>query len=259
MEKSGRIELEQITGLLADLGILLISNGANSGRAKRNLTRIAEAYNYKVQPFFSHSAIIITVIDGYSGRNKTIVRNLIHHHVNYTKVSEVSILSWEISKDQPSAEYIKDEIKRISSLDSYPEWVKFTMIAVASASLSQMFDGVFYEFLITFLATVVGFFARKLLLTHNYNTYISWLFAAFISTTVVNIFRKFGVEHYHAALTACVLWLIPGAPLINGFLDILENHIVSGWARAAMGFMMVFMIAVGFYLSLFLFGYGGAV
>ena len=65
-----------------------------------------------------------------------------------------------------------------------------------------------------------------------------------------------GMQDYHAALTACVLWLIPGVPLINGFLDIFSGHVVSGWAKVSMGLLMVFMIAVGFYLSIFVFGYG---
>ena len=84
---------------------------------------------------------------------------------------------------------------------------------------------------------------------------MSWFIGALISTSVVNLCRYFGMNHYQSALNACVLWLIPGVPLINGFLDILEGHIVSGWAKVAMGGMLVFMIAVGFYLSLFLFGY----
>ena len=110
--------------------------------------------------------------------------------------------------------------------------------------------------MVAFLSAWVGINARKILLTRGYNEYISWLVASFVSATVVNLFRKCGLESFHGALTACVLWLIPGVPLINGFLDILRGHIVSGWAKAAMGLMLVFMVGVGFYLSLFLFGYG---
>lgn len=256
MENTIHIDLGKMTHLLAEIGILLMSNGANTARTKRNITRIAEAYGYDIQAFFSHSAIIVTVHDKETNRRKTTVKNLLHHHVNYSIVSEVSILSWEIKEKQPSLEYVEKKVKEISKINSYPEWVKFTMIGVATASLSQIFDADLYEFVIAFLAAVAGFFGRKLLIVNKYNTYICWFFAAFVSASVVNLFRRLGVEHYQGALTACVLWLIPGAPLISGFLDILENHIVSGWARVAMGFMMVFMIAVGFYLSLFVFGYG---
>ncbi|MDO5615296.1 MAG: threonine/serine exporter family protein, partial [Cruoricaptor ignavus] len=141
----------------------------------------------------------------------------------------------------------------------YPEWAKFVFIGLATAGLSKIFDATHPEFFIAFVAAISGMFVRKIILEKKYNIYISWLIAAFVSTSVVNICRTLGLQDFHGALTACVLWLIPGVPLINGVLDILENHIVSGWAKVAMGFMMVFMIAVGFYLSLFLFGYGNTI
>ena len=64
-----------------------------------------------------------------------------------------------------------------------------------------------------------------------------------------------GVEEYKNALAACVLWLIPGVPLINGFIDMLTGYMVSGMAKLAYALMLVFMISIGFYLSLFVFGY----
>ena len=60
-----------------------------------------------------------------------------------------------------------------------------------------------------------------------------------------------GVEEYKNALAACVLWLIPGVPLINGFIDMLTGYMVSGMAKLAYALMLVFMISIGF-LSLFI-------
>ena len=71
----------------------------------------------------------------------------------------------------------------------------------------------------------------------------------------MTIFRTFGVEEYKNALAACVLWLIPGVPLINGFIDSLTGYIVSGVAKLFYAMLLIFMISIGFYLSLFVFGY----
>lgn len=259
MENSPQISLSQICGLLSDIAVLLISNGANSARAKRNISRVADAYGYKIDPFFSHSAIVLTVEEKISGRKRTVVKNISHYHVNYSIVSEISILTWDIYERQLSLHHIENRIEQISKIEPYAEWFKILMIAVATAALSQIFDGNIFDFFVAFAAAAIGFIGRKILIKNKYNTYICWLFAAFVSASVVNICRRLGLEHYQGALTACVLWLIPGVPLINGFLDILENNIVSGWAKTAMGIMMIFMIAVGFYLSLFIFGYGSTV
>ena len=71
----------------------------------------------------------------------------------------------------------------------------------------------------------------------------------------MSIFRLAGVEHYHNALAACVLWLVPGVPLINGFIDMLSGCIVAGIAKLTHAAILVFMISLGFYLALLLFGY----
>lgn len=249
--------LSKMTDLLAEIGILLISNGANSGRTARNLTRISESFGYTIEQFFSHSAIVITV-QNKEGNKNTVVKKIGHYGVNYSIVSDISILSWKIAYKQVAFEDIEEEIKQIQSQKPFSEWIKVLGIGFATASLSKIFDGDWMQFFVAFLAAIAGMLARMPILKKKYNVFISWLIAAFVSTSVVNIFRYFGLDEHHAALSACVLWLIPGVPLINGFLDILEGHIVSGWAKAAMGTILVFMIAVGFYLSLILFGYGFA-
>lgn len=259
MENLPQISLSQMCGLLSETAVLLISNGANSTRTKRNIDRIAKAYGFRIAPFFSHSAIVLSVEDTQSGKKRTIVKDIKHYHVNYSVVSEVSILTWHIHQEKPSLHDIEAKLHKISKIQPYSEPVKVAMIGLATAALAQIFDGKLTEFAIAFLAALVGYYGRKVLIKRNYNVYICWLVAAFLSASTVNLLRRMGVEHYQAALTACVLWLVPGVPLINGFLDILENSIVSGWAKVAMGFMMVFMIAVGFYLSLFIFGYGSTV
>ncbi len=256
MHRKETSNLDKITELLAEVATVLISNGANTTRTVRNLKRIATAFQCNVEHFFSHSAIVITVEDSISHEKKTLVKTIPHYGVNFSIVSEVSILSWEIASQKTTIAQIEAELNDIKEMDSYPEWVKFVLIGFATAALAKIFDGSYIEFGVAFLAALIGIYGRKFLMQKKYNIYISWLFAAFVSTSIVNIFRLVGIESYLGALTASVLWLIPGVPLINGFLDILMGHTVSGWAKVAMAFMLVFMIGVGFYVSLFVFGYG---
>lgn len=255
MNKLNTDELDRMTDLLSEIGVVLLSNGANTTRTVRNLKRIAETFNYQIEQFFSHSAIVLTVVEPTQNIKKTVVKTIPHYGVNLSIVSEISILSWEIASHNIPFEQINSELNDIKQMNSYPEWVKFVLIGFATAALSKIFDGNYIEFLVAFLSAFIGIYARKFLNGRKYNIYMSWFFAAFVSTTVVNVFRYFGLQTYQGALTACVLWLIPGVPLINGFLDILRGHIVSGWAKVAMGFMLIFMIGIGFYLSLFLFEY----
>lgn len=248
--------IKLVGALLTDIAVLLLSNGANSTRTSRNLHRIVAHFGYGVEHFFSHSAIVITLHNTSDGDVFTKTRSIPHYAVNYSIVSEISILSWKIADGKLSFSEIESEMRRIQNIKSYPEWVKILFVSFATAALSKMFDATPLEFLVCFLAAALGFLGRLLFIKKKFNVYICFLVGAFVSTSVVNVFRILGMQDFHAALTACVLWLIPGVPLINGFLDIVSGHIINGWAKVAMGFMLVFMIAVGFYISLFMFGYG---
>ncbi len=249
------IDLNNFTNILAKIGVMLISNGANSNRTARNLNRIAKAYGYKIEEFFSHSAIVLTVEDVITEKKCTLVKHISSYHVNYSVISELSILSWSLVKNQLTLNELETELDDIIHMNSYPEWLKFLFIGFATASLAMIFGSNYMGFIVAFFAAVIGIYVRKFILAKKYNNNISWLVAAFISTSVVNICRLMGLEDFQGALTACVLWLIPGVPLINGALDVLGNHVVAGWAKISMGFMLLFMIAIGFYFSIFIFGY----
>ena len=42
-----------------------------------------------------------------------------------------------------------------------------------------------------------------------------------------------------------MLYLIPGVPLINGVIDIVEGHVLNGIARLTSALMLIVCIAVG--------------
>lgn len=250
------IPLDRLTDLLATTGVLLISSGANSARTSRNLDRLASTFGLGIENFFSYSGIVLTVENLKTGEKRTVVKKIAHHGVNFEIISSISILTWDALKFKFNVGTLEEKIYRISKEKAYPEWLKCVGIGFATAALSQIFEGGGFAFFVAFLSAVAGFFFRMLLLKSRFNLFVSFFAAAFVSASVVNLSRYLGFQDFRPALTACVLWMIPGVPLINGFLDILEGHIVSGGAKLALGGILIFMIAIGFYLSLFVFGYG---
>ncbi|MDO4229870.1 MAG: threonine/serine exporter family protein [Capnocytophaga sp.] len=251
-------KIEKVSILFAEINELLISSGANTRRVLRNVERIANALDYHCEIFYSHSAVILTVYDKKTNEKETIVRSIPHHGVNFNTISEISILSWQVVEQKLSVEEIEKEIAIIKNKPHYNMYLMWFFVAIAGGALAYIFggkNGNYTEFGISFVATFVGLAGRRVLQLRKFNPYICWAWAAFLSVSVVNIFRWFGVEQYGNALAACVLWLIPGVPLINGFIDFLTGNVVSGGAKIAHAAVLVFMVALGFYVSLFLFGY----
>lgn len=272
--KKQKTEIERVTLLLADISKVLISSGSNTRRSQRNVERIANALGYHSEIFHSYSGVILSVTHKETEETKSLVLTIKHHGVNFNAVSAISILSWLVVEKNLPIKEIEKELEIIKKRPHYSALITWFFVAIAGGSLAYIFGGKeanYIEFGISFLATYIGLAARKILQVRNFNHFICWGWAAFVSVTVVNIFRFFGIDHsqnflgdffrymeishINNALAACVLWLIPGVPLINSFIDLLTGNIVSGLAKGTTGSILILMIALGFFTSLKLFGY----
>lgn len=49
-----------------------------------------------------------------------------------------------------------------------------------------------------------------------------------------------------------VLYLVPGVPLINGVIDIVEGYILTGFARLVQASLLIVCIAIGLSFTLLL-------
>lgn len=251
-----KTELEKATELFADISSLLISSGANTKRALRNVNRIANALDYSCQILHSYSGVVICTTDKKTEKCHTIVLNIPHHGVNFSTVSQVSILSWQVVEHKLSIEEIQAEVEFIKQVPHYNTYIMWAFVGIAGASLCRIFGGGLYETLITFAATFIGLWARRILQRKHYNVFICWFFASFVSVSVINIAHILGISPVKNALATCVLYLIPGVPLINGFMDMLTGNMVSGAAKSIYAAMLIFMISIGFFVSVIIFGYG---
>ncbi len=247
-------KIEEAADLLADIGVLLMSSGANSPRVKRSIKRIASALNYDIETFYTPTVVMLNVIDKNTGERFNIIKNVDHMKVNFDIVSEISILSWKITEKSIPIEDIRKSIESIRKIPSYKDWVIWGMIGVATATLCRNFGGDWTQVGITFTAASLAIIIRQVFHKKQVNHFICWLIGSFSTVAIILILGIIlGVKDINASLTASVLWLIPGIPLINAFIDILGGHVISGSVRSIMGTMLVFMIAIGFFMALYIF------
>lgn len=250
------IEIKFVSEVISDIAISLIMNGANTSRTLKNTQRIARALGYEADLFFSLSGVVLSVRDKKTHVMHTIVRAIPHIGVNFEIVSEISILSWRVIHEQMDVNAVNEQFNSIKTINHYPKPAIWFFVGLAGASLCRILNGSWIEFFITFLATVLGILSRQFLTQKKFNIFIIFTIASFTAVSVVNIFRLITGLDLKSAFAASVLFLIPGVPLINSFIDILEGYVTQGIARGIHGSMLIFVIAMGLFLSLFLFGYG---
>ena len=95
-----------------------------------------------------------------------------------------------------------------------------------------------------FTATLLGFYLKQRMQAKGFNHYVIFIASAFAASMYASVAMIFDTTS-EVAIATSVLYLIPGVPLINGVIDIVEGHVLNGIARLTSALMLIVCIAVG--------------
>ena len=255
MNRQNIEKVKEVEEMLLDVGTLLMSSGASTGRVRTTVNRIAEALGYDVELLITSRSLMLTVTEENGSDYTSSVRRTPPHGVNFRLVSGISRMSWRIIEDKLNIEQINEEISRLNALPHYPRLVVLSLVALAGTSFCRLFGGEGWELVVTFVASFFGLFIRQEALKKRFNPYLAIVFASFSASMIAGMSVKLGIgdspEH---ALATSVLFLIPGVPLINSLTDIIDGNTLNGIVRGVNGFIMAFAIALGLMLAMQIYG-----
>jgi uncharacterized membrane protein YjjP (DUF1212 family) len=247
--------IKEVEEMLLDVGTLLMSSGASTGRIRTTVNRIAEALGYDVELLITSRSLMLTVTEENGTDYTSSVRRTPPHGVNFKIVSGISRMSWKVIEDKLTVKQINLEINRLTALPHYPRLVILSLVSLAGASFCRLFGGEGYELLVTFIATFFGLYIRQEAVKKRFNPYLAIVFASFAASMISGLSVKLGIgdtpEH---ALATSVLFLIPGVPLINSLTDLIDGNTLNGIVRGINGFIMAFAIALGLMFAMQIFG-----
>jgi uncharacterized membrane protein YjjP (DUF1212 family) len=243
------------TGLvLLEIGSVLMSSGANTNRIRTNINRISSAYGYNTELLVTHRAIMLSVSDNDQNNFFSSLKRTSPHGVNFKVISGISRMSWKVVEENWNVEQIRAELDRLASLPHYPRILVLLLVALAGASLCRIFGGQFVEMLIAFTATFSGLFVRQEAIKRNFNPYLCVYFGSLTASLLSGLAVKihFGTMPETAFATS-VLFLVPGVPLINTFIDLLDGNLMNGILRGINGLIIAFSIALGLLTSMIIY------
>ena len=243
-------EMKEVADVLLRTGTLLMSAGANTGRVRNTVSRMAEVFDYTIDLHISQRSIMLTMLNENGASHFTIVRVTPAHVINFRTISGISKLSWSMVEEKWTLCQINDELKRLEELPRFPRWLVLTLVGLAGAGFCALADGAPIELAFTFVASFVGLFVRQEALKGGFNPYVAVYFSAFAASLIAGACSKLGFSdsQNHAYVTS-VLFLIPGVPLINSFSDILDGNVQNGVTRGFIAFLTSFSIAIGILTS----------
>lgn len=252
MEKSvsDARSLNEISGFLSEYIATLMGSGVHTSRVVRNSRRIAEALGVEMQVSVFHKTVILAMQkEGLHQHSRIIEIPALPNNFRYN--SELSALSWEAVDRQLPLEALRQKYERIIAQPPLNHNVTMLMAGAANASFCRLFGGDWLSTLIVFCATLAGFTVKSTLHKRRMDAHVTVILSAFATSIAASLALLFDTTS-DIAITTSVLFLIPGVPLINGVIDIVEGYILCGFARLTKAMLIILCIAVGLSFTLWI-------
>lgn len=242
-------ELTQIADFVAEYATYLLGSGVHTSRVIRNSRRIGKSQGIGIQLSAFQKSIVMTAHDDSTGENITRVVGIPALPISFERNSDLSALSWEAVDEHLPLDEIRVRYERLISKPSIDPIFVLLTVGLANASFCRLFGGDWTAMSIVFTSTLVGFAAKQRMQAHKVNHFIIFILSAFIASLCASAALSFDCTA-HICLATSPLFLVPGVPLINGIIDILDGHVLIGFSRLVNAMSLIVCIAVGLSMTL---------
>lgn len=250
-------ELTDIIDLCLWAGQLLLQHGANSFRTEESVHHIGTGLGCDwLDVIITPDALIITASSHNEFRTKA--RRVVRFAVDMSRITAVNDLSRRIASGKVDRFAARQELEALDQRPSaYNRWVIIFMVGLACAAFSRLFGGDWAVFGVVFVAAMSAMFVRQLLHHHHFNPLLVVIVCAFVAGLLASSAAIFNLSPQpQLAMSASVLLLVPGVPLINAAQDIIRGYIGNGIARGGTGMLISLAIALGLLAAILLTGAG---
>ncbi|STO96803.1 threonine/serine exporter ThrE family protein [Helicobacter canis] len=244
--------IEEICDFLCAYSSALLQSGAYTARVIKCTNRIGQSFGYEVHLSVFLQYITINIADkkNYNNRRTQVIKNM-HLGMDLSLISNLSALSWQIYDENISLQEAKEHFSYICAKKSRSLVLGALLIPLGNATFCKLFDGDFGALLCIFVGTFMGFFMRNFFNKIRLDNRAQLLFASFIVSFVAYIGVWLGLSKTPGvAIGGSILYLIPGALILNAFVDIIHENTLMGISRLINMMVLMMCIAAGVYLTL---------
>ena len=248
-------ELKALSKFLSDYSTSLMAVGVQTSRIVKNTSRIAESFGFYADMTIFQKTIIMTIRDKDNSHSYSTVNKIKPMGLNFAVNSRLSTLSWEAYDSHLSLDELWKRYHDIINKPRESKWLVLILVACANASFCRLFQGDPTSMAIVFVATIAGFFVRTELMGRHWNHLGVFIISSFIASIIgsAGYLLHLGTTP-GTALGTSVLYLVPGVPLINGIMDIIDGHVLAGISRLTNAANLIICIAIGLSITLLITG-----
>jgi len=242
--------LPEVARLVLTAGRMLLEWGANARTVHEAIFSLATGLGCdSAEAFCQHAAIIIVLNRG--DESYTQMGKVGEHVVNLRRTQRLQEIVLSVSHGELSCAEAQAALDAIpKTTKHYPVWFICLATGLACSAFGRLFKSDWVSFLPTLIGAGIGQYVRHTLFHKKYNIFLTAGTVSFVAATIAGFGAKsFGSLHLPLAMVAAVLLLVPGIPVLNAQIDVIEGKPNLAVARALrITFLLLFM-ALGLSLA----------
>lgn len=248
-------QLKSTSEFMSDYITSLMGAGVHNSRVERISTRIANSLGFDLEMTTLQKSVIITLRTPDGTHTYTQARSVKPRPISFALNSDLSALSWEAYDQHLSLDELKIKFQEIVNRPGWNPYLVLFFVSLANMAFCRLFGGDFVAMAFVFIATAIGYFVKIILLKRKMFHYFVWFLSALTASLITAIAVHFHLgDTPNIALSTSVLYLVPGVPLIHGFIDIFEGNVLAGTVRLTNASLLVLSLALGLLCSIILVG-----
>jgi uncharacterized membrane protein YjjP (DUF1212 family) len=246
-----REDLFDVGAFVAKYATHMMGCGVHTARVVRSAKRIGESFGFATTVSVFQKNIILNLVDRQTHRSYNEVAEVPQLPISFEHNARLSALSWATYDEHLSLAELNARYEEVVNAPSIHPLFVLLLVGVANASFCRLFGGDWFSMGIVFSATMTGLFLKQKMLGAHVNGYLTFMVSAFVASLCASTALIFNTTA-ETAIATSVLFLVPGVPLINGVIDIVEGDILTGFSRLAKAAMLICCIAIGLSFTLML-------
>ena len=245
-DKNQTSTVQQVCIFLSEYASWLLGCGATCIRIEKNIQRMSEAFGVESDMAIMPSHIHLSVWNEEHSISYSTVRRIHKSGISFNINTQLSKLSWDIADRKITFNEAKEAFKEITSTKPENKWAVLILASLANMSFCRLFNGDPTSMLIVFLATLIGYRLKQVLLEWKVDVRVVFMSSAFVSSVIAAGAYLFGLGNTpEVAIGTSVLYLIPGIPYINSVSDMIDRHYICSFSRFIDAVILTASLSVG--------------
>lgn len=237
-------EKKELLRIALYAGEIILANGGETYRTEETINLICRSRDMKhVNSFVTPTGLFVSDdrLDGIS-----FIKRITNRTINLDKIAQVNQFSRDFVAGKIHQSEAVEILDNINEEKGYSKRFKMISTGLAAAFFSVLFGATILEFIVSFMAGVVGIVSCWKIESASNTNFLSCSISGALVAAVAITAKKLGVvNNIDMIIVGAIMPLVPGVALTNGLRDFISGDLVSGVTRVAEAVMIAIAIAVG--------------